>query len=52
MKFLMLLSVVATLLLPACTSFTNKNETVIETPDTATRGPTPAEGARKIPAGQ
>ncbi len=51
MKLLLLLAVVATLPLTACTSFTRRGETMTEIPphDSVVRDEIPAEGGRKIP---
>lgn len=54
MKTMLLLSVVATVLLAGCASYTRNGEIVTETSshDTVVRDQIPAEGSRKIPVVQ
>ncbi|MBA3542980.1 MAG: hypothetical protein H0T83_00835 [Chthoniobacterales bacterium] len=51
MKITMLLLCVAVLTMPACASFTRRNEVEVEVPshDRVVRDEIPAEGGRKIP---
>lgn len=51
MKSFVLLSLVATLLLGGCASFSRRNEVEVQVPprDSVVRDQVPAEGSRKIP---